>query len=146
MPCDPIVEEVRRVREELAAKFEFDLHAMFAVWKNREASLGDRVVDRAPVRIAPANDLVRNLPGKNYDFKSIGELKNGLDAHLCRVLLLEVLPKLSILDPACGSGAFLVAAMKTLIDIYGSVIGQAKASVTAPAGATSPTSWLAAAM
>jgi hypothetical protein len=74
----------------------------------------------------PADDLVRNLPGKNYDFKSIGELKNGLDAYLCRKLLLEVLPKLSILDPACGSGAFLVAAMKTLIDIYGSVIGQAK--------------------
>src|SRR5439155_26263318 len=74
----------------------------------------------------PPDDVVRKLPGKNYDFKSIGELKNGLDASLCRKLLLEVLPKLSILDPACGSGAFLVAAMKTLIDIYGSVIGQAK--------------------
>ena len=74
----------------------------------------------------PADDFIRKLPGKNYDFKSIGELKNGLDAHLCRKLLFEVLPKLSILDPACGSGAFLVAAMKTLIDIYGSVIGQAK--------------------
>lgn len=74
----------------------------------------------------PQDDVVRKMPGKNYDFKSIGELKNGLDAHLCRKLLFDVLPKLSILDPACGSGAFLVAAMKTLIDIYGSVIGQAK--------------------
>jgi hypothetical protein len=66
------------------------------------------------------------LPGKNYEFKSIGDLKNGLDATLCRKLLFEVLPRLSILDPACGSGAFLVAALKTLLDIYGSVIGQAK--------------------
>lgn len=81
----------------------------------------------------PSNDLVRGLPGKNYDFKSIGELKNGLDANLCRKLLFDVLPKLSILDPACGSGAFLVAAMKTLIDIYGSVIGQAKVRFAADA-------------
>ncbi|WP_257236101.1 DNA methyltransferase [Nostoc sp. 'Peltigera malacea cyanobiont' DB3992] len=35
----------------------------------------------------------------------------------------DILPNLSILDPACGSGAFLVAAMKTLIFIYAAVIG-----------------------
>ena len=37
---------------------------------------------------------------------------------------LEVLPRLSLLDPACGSGAFLVAAMKTLINVYAAVIGR----------------------
>ncbi len=35
----------------------------------------------------------------------------------------DILPNLSILDPACGSGAFLVAAMKTLISIYTAIIG-----------------------
>jgi hypothetical protein len=37
-----------------------------------------------------------------------------------------VLPSLSLLDPACGSGAFLVAAMKTLINIYAAVVGKIK--------------------
>ena len=45
------------------------------------------------------------------------ELLLNLDANLCRELLHEVLPSLSLLDPACGSGAFLVAAMKTLINL-----------------------------
>ena len=45
------------------------------------------------------------------DFKSISELLMNLDAKLCRQLLLDILPKISLLDPACGSGAFLVAAM-----------------------------------
>jgi hypothetical protein len=49
-----------------------------------------------------------------------------LDAPLCRILLNDVLPGLSLLDPACGSGAFLVAAMKTLINLYAAVIGKIK--------------------
>lgn len=57
-------------------------------------------------------------------FDSIEELLLRLDTELCRKLLLEVLPGLSILDPACGSGAFLVAALKTLINVYSAVIGR----------------------
>ncbi len=57
-------------------------------------------------------------------FESVGDLLLGLDADLCRRLLHEVLPKLRLLDPACGSAAFLVAAMKTLINIYAAVIGR----------------------
>ena len=37
---------------------------------------------------------------------------------MCQQLLDDVLPQLSILDPACGSGAFLVAALQHLIKIY----------------------------
>lgn len=50
-------------------------------------------------------------------FENIEELLSNLDARLCRELL-EMLPKISLLDPACGSGAFLVSAMNVLTAIY----------------------------
>jgi hypothetical protein len=57
-------------------------------------------------------------------FESMSELLLNLDDALCRFLLDEVLPDLKLLDPACGSGAFLVAAMKTLINVYSGIIGK----------------------
>ena len=62
------------------------------------------------------------LPPRRFD--DIGDLLINLDATLCRKLLYEVLPNLRLLDPACGSAAFLVAAMKTLINIYAAVVGR----------------------
>ncbi|MGK7873812.1 MAG: DNA methyltransferase [Xenococcaceae cyanobacterium] len=59
-------------------------------------------------------------------FQDINELLIQLDSNLCNLLINEILPSLSILDPACGSGAFLVAAMKTLISVYSAVIGTIK--------------------
>jgi len=59
---------------------------------------------------------------KRYD--TLPDLLLNLDADLCRRLFRDILPNLSILDPACGSGAFLVAAMKTLINIYSAVTGR----------------------
>jgi hypothetical protein len=41
---DPIVAEVHRIREELAAKFNYDLHAMFADMQKRQTALGSRLV------------------------------------------------------------------------------------------------------
>ena len=41
---DPIIEELHRVREEIAAKFNYDVHAMFAYWRAREAEEGRKVV------------------------------------------------------------------------------------------------------
>jgi hypothetical protein len=41
---DPIVAEVRRVREQLSAQFNFDLKAIFADLRNRQAALGDRLL------------------------------------------------------------------------------------------------------
>jgi hypothetical protein len=57
-------------------------------------------------------------------FDSVGDLLLALDAPLCRKLLFNVLPELRLLDPACGSAAFLVSAMKTLINVYAAVIGK----------------------
>ena len=41
---DPIVKEVREIRERLAAEHGFDLKAIFADIYRRQASLGDRLV------------------------------------------------------------------------------------------------------
>ncbi|MDH6064652.1 Eco57I restriction-modification methylase domain-containing protein [Umezakia ovalisporum] len=55
-------------------------------------------------------------------FESINDLITKLDSNLCQRLLYDILPNLSLLDPSCGSGAFLIAALQTLIYIYSSVI------------------------
>jgi type I restriction-modification system DNA methylase subunit len=57
-------------------------------------------------------------------FDSIEEMLEKLDVQLYRQLLFEVLPTLSVLDPACGSGAFLVAALNILVTIYSEVINK----------------------
>jgi hypothetical protein len=65
-----------------------------------------------------------NTAVKPRQFESISELLIKLDANICNRLIFDILPKISLLDPACGSGAFLVAALKTLINIYSAVIGR----------------------
>ena len=45
---DPIVAEVHRTREMLAAKFNFDIDAIFADMRTRQAALGDRLVSPRP--------------------------------------------------------------------------------------------------
>ena len=51
---DPVVAEVHRVREELAARFDFDVAAMFADIRKRQAALGSRVVSLATSAEPPA--------------------------------------------------------------------------------------------
>jgi hypothetical protein len=41
---DPIVEEVHRIREKLAAEHDFDVKAIFADLRKRQVSLGARLV------------------------------------------------------------------------------------------------------
>lgn len=62
------------------------------------------------------------------DFDSVPELLARMDAPLAHELLNRVLPSLKLLDPAVGSGAFLVAAMKVLINIYTAIVGRAELS------------------
>jgi hypothetical protein len=45
---DPIVDEVRRVREEQAAKHAFDVKAILAAAKKRQRLSGHKVVSFAP--------------------------------------------------------------------------------------------------
>lgn len=53
-----------------------------------------------------------------HSASSIAELFWMLDATQCAQLAWEVLPNIKLLDPACGSGAFLVELLHTLLDIY----------------------------
>jgi len=48
MKKDPIVEEVRKARQAHAAKFKYDMEAIFADLKKREKTCGHRVVSRPP--------------------------------------------------------------------------------------------------
>ena len=48
MRDDPIVEEVRRLREEYAKQFDYDLRAMAADLRKREQAHRDRLVEYPP--------------------------------------------------------------------------------------------------
>ena len=55
---DPIVEEVRRIRQEHAAKFNYDLDAIFDDFKAQERRSGRKVVSLPPKRLTTV------VPGK----------------------------------------------------------------------------------
>ncbi|WP_174714060.1 Eco57I restriction-modification methylase domain-containing protein [Candidatus Viridilinea mediisalina] len=73
-----------------------------------------------------------------HPYETVGDLLLKPTDKVCRMLLLQILPDLRLLDPACGSGAFLVAAMRTLIEIYSALVGKAKFM-----GDTTLDAWLA---
>lgn len=58
---DPIVEEVHRTREKLAAEFNFDVKAIFADLRKRQASLGARLVPQKK-RAEPAAEADPGRP------------------------------------------------------------------------------------
>ncbi len=49
---DPIVAEVRHVREELAGQYNFDVSAIFTEIRNRQTQLGSRLVRRGGTKQA----------------------------------------------------------------------------------------------
>jgi len=80
-----------------------------------ERTIEDLLVERVSV----------NRNGAFQKYQSLGELLLDLDRDSCRVVL-ERLKELRLCDPAVGSGAFLVAALKTLTGIYGALWGRAE--------------------
>ncbi len=63
------------------------------------------------------------ITGRHCD--SLDHLLSTLEARDCALLLFVVLPSLSVLDPACGAGDFLVSALDRITDIYQRVIERA---------------------
>ena len=58
-------------------------------------------------------------------FDTVSDLLARMDPHTALKLVNEVLPSITVLDPAVGSGAFLVAALKCLINVYYAVVARA---------------------
>ncbi len=61
MPEDPIVNEVRRVRDEHASRYGYDLGAIYKALKEREKSSGRKYVtypprDPRPIAVGEHND------------------------------------------------------------------------------------------
>ena len=48
MKDDPIVAEVRQIKEQLAAAFGYDVHAIFSDMRKRQSQFGGRLI-RQPV-------------------------------------------------------------------------------------------------
>ncbi|MGB7441722.1 MAG: RNA-binding domain-containing protein, partial [Coleofasciculaceae cyanobacterium] len=91
-----------------------------------DRTINKLILDRVNSSLTPFSLDGRGVGGEGVQFKDINELLIKLDSPLCDRLIHDILPNLSLLDPACGSGAFLVAAMKTLISVYSAVIGTIK--------------------
>ena len=71
--------------------------------------------------------VLEKINKQGYEFKSIADLLHKLTPSLCKKLLTDensILNTLTVLDPAVGSGAFLVSAMKELMNIYSPIIGK----------------------
>lgn len=69
---------------------------------------------------------IPELKIKEVKFDTVPDLLARMDARTALKLVNEVLPSITILDPAVGSGAFLVAALKSLINVYYAVVGRAE--------------------
>jgi hypothetical protein len=54
MSSDPIVEEVRKYRDEYAKKFNYDLQAIYLDLKEQQLRSGRKVVSLAPKLVKPA--------------------------------------------------------------------------------------------
>jgi hypothetical protein len=100
-----------------------------------ERTIHRLILDAINTPLIAKEQPIKGAPLREYH--NIAELLMNLDSGMCRELLFTVLPQMSLLDPACGSGAFLVAAMKTLINVYAAVIGKIKFL-----GDTNLTDWL----
>ena len=66
---DPIVSDVRRIREQLDAEFNFDVHVIFAEIQKRQSKLGGRLVappkrKKAEHAAPPDRDSAAFHPGR----------------------------------------------------------------------------------
>ncbi len=54
---DPILDEIRRIRDAHAASFNYDLDAIYLDLKEQEKKSGRKFVSYSPRRVEPADDI-----------------------------------------------------------------------------------------
>jgi hypothetical protein len=100
-----------------------------------EQTIHQLVLDRVNASYAAAKKLHETDP-KAFPaprrYESIEDLLLHATGPVAQKVLQDILPQLSLLDPACGSGAFLVAALKTLLNLYTALIGRCEALAHQP--------------
>ncbi len=64
---------------------------------------------------------------RGRSFETVYDMINRADATLLGEILKNALPSISLLDPACGSGAFLYAALRSMHDLYFAALGRVDA-------------------
>lgn len=89
-----------------------------------ERSIHRLILERVRQEAVPA----LGIPA--VSFPTVADMLAKMDARTALKLVNDVLPSLTILDPAVGSGAFLVAALKVLINIYYAIVGRAELGVS----------------
>ncbi len=90
-----------------------------------ERSIHQMILERVHEPAMPEFNL------KEIKFSTVPDLLAGMDARTALKLVNNVLPSITILDPAVGSGAFLVAALKCLINVYYAIVGRAELGASA---------------
>jgi hypothetical protein len=66
MNHDPIIDEIRRFRDEYAARFNYDLKAMIQDLKQQAKERGLKTVSRSPNRVLPVPPI-ENSPSVDND-------------------------------------------------------------------------------
>lgn len=102
-----------------------------------EQTIHQLVLDRVNAGYAAAKKLHETNP-KTFPaprrYVDMEDLLLHADGPVCAKIIGAdgILSRLSLLDPACGSGAFLVAALKTLLNLYTAFVGRCEALAHKP--------------
>lgn len=73
---DPIVDEVRRIRDALAARFNYDLDAIFRDIKEREKKSGRKFVDGVARPVQPGDVVPAVVPVNSQPAETAPALDN----------------------------------------------------------------------
>lgn len=99
--------------------------SLAAAWEGLLADPAEKLAPTAPAqldhicqRTLDAHILAAIATQTDQIYPSLSALLAALSDDLCHRLVNTVLPPLSILDPACGSGRFLLMALERLQAIY----------------------------
>jgi hypothetical protein len=67
---------------------------------------------------------------KAVQHDTVPDMLARMDSATALTLVKQVLPTITILDPSVGSGAFLVAALKVMMNVYYAIVGRAELGVS----------------